>query len=430
MSSDVIVFFQGPNINLHVGDGNLWQCPMLCMSVNGLQTDFDGSYAARYARLLPRTADVFFKHKDQIQSFGPYGKRFLDFLRLPVNIHQSTTCKEFALHFLAGGDGKFHPNQTWRISPEPVSDQFIIAQKPMSVIELHKSNQFVHAAFHLEHGLLLYKVGFEDTYVLSDFDTMRKAYDADTLYVAVLVSVCHGCKQSIKPDFLQKCGACKQVTYCGKECQKKHWTNHKLHCKLQQDPTTMVHQFRRVKEDVQRILAESKVSSQEKAMNAIEMLLTMCNIERTPCTALERWNDVWCDKSEEKSDDLIKLECPSPDCERCTFLIGRFTRNVLNVIMQLSAMKAICFVPVKLEVWEKAAHGSTASHLTRAWNMPDLEKQHHTIHGTYQAPFLIHCILEQSKTRSYPLFYHFKWFGQDEDALQPFDGWKLIPSSS
>eukprot|EP00942_MAST-04A_sp_MAST-4A-sp1_P014387 g14387.t1 len=30
---------------------------------------------------------------------------------------------------------------------------------------------------------------------------------------------------------LQQCTACKEARYCGRECQKKHWKNHKVRCK-------------------------------------------------------------------------------------------------------------------------------------------------------------------------------------------------------
>ncbi|KAJ9628346.1 hypothetical protein H2204_009321 [Knufia peltigerae] len=40
-----------------------------------------------------------------------------------------------------------------------------------------------------------------------------------------------GCiQQDINPRSLLKCGRCKQAWYCGKECQKANWKNHKLIC--------------------------------------------------------------------------------------------------------------------------------------------------------------------------------------------------------
>lgn len=42
------------------------------------------------------------------------------------------------------------------------------------------------------------------------------------------MSECFTCKKEF--DKILKCGACKNVSYCGTECQKKDWKNHKLTC--------------------------------------------------------------------------------------------------------------------------------------------------------------------------------------------------------
>ena len=42
--------------------------------------------------------------------------------------------------------------------------------------------------------------------------------------------LCSACGK--KSDALMKCRACKCVWYCGKECQNKHWKEHKKECKL------------------------------------------------------------------------------------------------------------------------------------------------------------------------------------------------------
>ena len=40
---------------------------------------------------------------------------------------------------------------------------------------------------------------------------------------------CANCKKA-QPN-LKKCGACRKVQYCGKECQRAHWKEHKSNCK-------------------------------------------------------------------------------------------------------------------------------------------------------------------------------------------------------
>eukprot|EP01084_Bolivina_argentea_P243819 408635_1 len=39
---------------------------------------------------------------------------------------------------------------------------------------------------------------------------------------------CHLCN---KPDAKSCCGGCKSVFYCDRQCQIKHWNDHKLECK-------------------------------------------------------------------------------------------------------------------------------------------------------------------------------------------------------
>ncbi|KAJ7491459.1 hypothetical protein B0H11DRAFT_2009139 [Mycena galericulata] len=41
--------------------------------------------------------------------------------------------------------------------------------------------------------------------------------------------VCGNCS---KASASQKCGRCKMMTYCNRECQAAHWATHKKHCKV------------------------------------------------------------------------------------------------------------------------------------------------------------------------------------------------------
>ena len=41
------------------------------------------------------------------------------------------------------------------------------------------------------------------------------------------VGHCPMCKKVAE----NKCTACKEVFYCSRECQKKHWKTHKIECK-------------------------------------------------------------------------------------------------------------------------------------------------------------------------------------------------------
>ncbi|GAA5874443.1 hypothetical protein JCM16303_005856 [Sporobolomyces ruberrimus] len=45
---------------------------------------------------------------------------------------------------------------------------------------------------------------------------------------------CGGCHKTFLPSKLSRCSACKVVMYCGPECQRAHWPQHKSICKLVQ----------------------------------------------------------------------------------------------------------------------------------------------------------------------------------------------------
>ena len=41
------------------------------------------------------------------------------------------------------------------------------------------------------------------------------------------VGICPVCSKTAE----NKCTACKEIFYCNRECQKKHWKTHKFECK-------------------------------------------------------------------------------------------------------------------------------------------------------------------------------------------------------
>ena len=61
-------------------------------------------------------------------------------------------------------------------------------------------------------------------------------------YMNKVKAMCYGCNKgyALNPPLpvnkdgsptLYKCGACENITYCSKECQKKDWRRHKPQCK-------------------------------------------------------------------------------------------------------------------------------------------------------------------------------------------------------
>lgn len=43
-------------------------------------------------------------------------------------------------------------------------------------------------------------------------------------------TLCDGCHKATCLDILKKCGNCKDVSYCSRECQKTDWKKHKPRC--------------------------------------------------------------------------------------------------------------------------------------------------------------------------------------------------------
>lgn len=55
----------------------------------------------------------------------------------------------------------------------------------------------------------------------------------DPAYDRTLATKCYGCnKEKAACERLNKCSACKAITYCSKECQTNHWNEHKQFCKM------------------------------------------------------------------------------------------------------------------------------------------------------------------------------------------------------
>ncbi|XP_027200941.2 N-lysine methyltransferase SMYD2-like [Dermatophagoides pteronyssinus] len=55
---------------------------------------------------------------------------------------------------------------------------------------------------------------------------------------------CDYCFVECKSNEFGKCGNCKKMYYCGKDCQKKDWNQHKLECKIYKENYDQLHTFR------------------------------------------------------------------------------------------------------------------------------------------------------------------------------------------
>jgi ankyrin repeat protein len=60
---------------------------------------------------------------------------------------------------------------------------------------------------------------------------LSKAVSASVVQTAYLKAKTHCSNTSCSGAGIMKCTGCKQVRYCGKECQLAHWQAHKADCK-------------------------------------------------------------------------------------------------------------------------------------------------------------------------------------------------------
>ncbi len=72
----------------------------------------------------------------------------------------------------------------------------------------------------------------------------RSGYDPALAHFEGNMHACEVCQQT---QNTKKCGRCKAVAYCGLDCQRKHWPQHKRLCKPSKliCSTCQVHQTRR-----------------------------------------------------------------------------------------------------------------------------------------------------------------------------------------
>lgn len=66
-----------------------------------------------------------------------------------------------------------------------------------------------------------------------EVDTKMQPNSKSTIHCAVCSSEGKGVddRYLILAENLKMCGRCKQISYCSRECQTKHWKYHKTQCK-------------------------------------------------------------------------------------------------------------------------------------------------------------------------------------------------------
>lgn len=85
-----------------------------------------------------------------------------------------------------------------------------------------------NAAIHMFEGLYLCKLG--QHVCLVDTEEIQSLFPECAMVTSVRHTVCDGCCKPKDVSDLKKCARCWGVRYCGSECQRQHWSLHKLSC--------------------------------------------------------------------------------------------------------------------------------------------------------------------------------------------------------
>jgi hypothetical protein len=147
-----------------------------------------------------------------------------------------------------------------------------------------------HSAFHVADGLCIWKLGSTRRYCVTDVAMQVKLYDSPVLYACVLDARCDACRTSREIQQLKLCGKCRAATYCNRECQRAHWSEHKQHCESIGKMT---------KGDLSGGKAPALPSVNavlggllaDPILQKLQTLLQQARTESVPCTHLERLNE-------------------------------------------------------------------------------------------------------------------------------------------
>jgi hypothetical protein len=253
---------------------------------------------------------------------------------------------------LAGNEFKTHPNETFIVDPHAMSEEELQAH-PYTTVHMRMLSDTtitVASAFHIADGYCVYKLGLNDVIVISRLDRLKDLYHYDTMHAMVLASRCSQCKTNMAPELLRPCTKCQQgVVYCGNQCELRNREAHGPVCGIYRNPRLLLQSYRAVQSDVLCVLDKHGASS--AARELIERLLTRAQVALVPCSELQLLNFVAfpneCDKS------LGEWCIPYPKCRHCTFTPGVFTSKTKDLIIALSAVRALCFVPQQVDSFEK-----------------------------------------------------------------------------
>ncbi len=109
------------------------------------------------------------------------------------------------------------------------SDIELTPFNPVDIYEDGKS--WVHSAIYIGEGMYLSKLGFGLIIAFQTRKQIAALYNNATIIESESKYICDYCeKPGNQENILNFCLGCKQVCYCNRDCQKKHWARHKAWC--------------------------------------------------------------------------------------------------------------------------------------------------------------------------------------------------------
>ncbi len=282
----------------------------------------------KYPQLL-KTNNVTLEYNTKTYELGKYGGFLIDTINQSSQFQSHMTCYEFAEDILSMKEKD--PTCTWTFSPDNTTK--LEKLKPHTSVCLTSNLTFKHAAFHVEDGIFLSKIGPSLNYMICDIEQLRVMYPFDTIHPIYPARFCGYC--GTDPKKLYTCTGCRKITYCDKHCQINDRPNHKGRCgpKLDVVPRLLSPSSK----DVSQIFKQHRL--EPRTIDWITNMINTCNEILTPCTELEMLNELM----ETNDGTLINLDVSNEATTSHDFSVIRLHQRALNFVYTLLENRVLGF---------------------------------------------------------------------------------------
>lgn len=351
------------------------QLPVTKVFLNETELNFTlQEVSTKERQMLPSTSEAIIDYDGKKFSLGIYGNAFINCIQENVNWQTTVVCHGFADR-LQSIKQKSSTCQGWFQSKLIYKGQ-IKSLEEFSKVWLYSKGEHVHSAFHVKKGIFISKIGSSCTYVISDFEVLRKLYNIDKIHITILQSICDNCKNNFDPKELQQCSKCEINTYCSIDCKQKHWSLHKVSCKkwFEQKLNPILYQNKLLqsyyncrKDEIEKML-HCYCKGNIKIIEWFHNLLSICDKQSIPCTKLTELNQYF--EDDKYKELIIKMT-------NYKLLVANLRQSVHCIVLNLSSSKVLNF-----EVLKEWNFETEYPVLLKGINMDKI---------TYQAPYILRC---------------------------------------